>query len=202
MLRLVNDPIVNEYDLSVVKLLAYGAAPMSTEVLAMFNQKFPHVVLRNNWGMTELCGGAATPAQQYQRLEYAHTAGKVLGSMSVKVVDPVSGKELAHGQVGEIMIKGPTVTMGYLDNERATRETFEPDGWLHTGDLGAVDEEGFITIQVNLAPNSSYRPQSSNISVGSHKGTYQGKGHPSCSGRVGRPAPGKPSRRRRGCHWC
>lgn len=168
----MNDPIVKEYDLSAFKLLLYGAAPMSNEVLVMFNQRFPHVVLRNNWGMTEVCGAASTPAQQHQAFKYAHTVGKALGSMSVKVVDPESGKELGHGQVGEIMVKGPTVTMGYLDNERATRETFEPDGWLHTGDLGAVDKEGFITIQVNTAPNSSSRPQRLTLSAGPHKGTY------------------------------
>jgi long-subunit acyl-CoA synthetase (AMP-forming) len=122
---------------------------MSNEVIAAVRQRFPHFILRNTWGMTEVCGAATTCAPQYQGFEHAHTVGKALGGMSVKVIDPASGDEVSQpGEAGEILVKGPTVTMGYLANERATRETFEPDGWLHTGDLGFVDNDGFVIIQV------------------------------------------------------
>ncbi|KIW70046.1 hypothetical protein PV04_02357 [Phialophora macrospora] len=147
VIRLVHDPIVSQYDLSNVKYLIFGAAPMSLQVITAVRQKFPHFLLRNIWGMTEVCGCATTLAPQYQRPENDHTVGKVIGSMSIKVVDPASGEEVQTGEVGEILLKGPTVTMGYLGNERATRETFEPDGWLHTGDLGFVDKDGFVIIQ-------------------------------------------------------
>ncbi|KAJ9605985.1 hypothetical protein H2200_009834 [Cladophialophora chaetospira] len=147
VIRLVNDPAASEYDLSKVRNLIYGAAPMSNEVIAAVKQKYPHFILRQTWGMTEVCGAATTCAPQYQGFEYAHTVGKALGSMSVKVVDPISGEEVPAGEPGEIMVKGPNVTMGYLDNPKATRETFEPDGWLHSGDLGTIDDKGFIIIQ-------------------------------------------------------
>src|SRR6202012_495221 len=122
-----------EYDLSRVRHLIFGAAPMSNEVIAAVKQRFPHFILRNTWGMTEVCGAAVTAAPEYQGFEHAHTIGKVLGSMSIKVVDPSSGEEVGSGDAGEVMVKGPNVAIGYLNNNRATSETFEPDGWLHTG---------------------------------------------------------------------
>ena len=65
----------------------------------------------------------------------------------VKIADPEdASKELPIGEVGELMIKGPFVMQGYYGNEEATRETIEPDGWLHSGDLAKMDDEGYVYI--------------------------------------------------------
>ncbi|KAJ5806708.1 hypothetical protein N7474_010300 [Penicillium riverlandense] len=66
--------------------------------------------------------------------------------IQVKIIDPDTGRELGYDEPGEILARGPQVVMGYLDNEKATRETFDEEGWLHTGDVGYMDREGFITI--------------------------------------------------------
>ncbi|KMU82633.1 4-coumarate-CoA ligase 1 [Coccidioides immitis H538.4] len=78
--------------------------------------------------------------------EYAFRVGTIVANTEVKIIDPDTGAELGYNQPGEILARGPQVVMGYLNNPKATRETFDEDGWLHTGDVGKIDEEGFITI--------------------------------------------------------
>jgi acyl-CoA synthetase (AMP-forming)/AMP-acid ligase II len=69
-----------------------------------------------------------------------------VANTEVKIVDPDTRRELGYDEPGEILARGPQVVMGYLNNEKATRETFDEHGWLHTGDVGYMDREGFITI--------------------------------------------------------
>jgi acyl-CoA synthetase (AMP-forming)/AMP-acid ligase II len=75
----------------------------------------------------------------------AHAVGTVVASTTVKIVKD-DGTEAGVGEPGEILAKGPQIVMGYLNNEKATRESFDKDGYLHTGDQGAIDENGIITI--------------------------------------------------------
>jgi acyl-CoA synthetase (AMP-forming)/AMP-acid ligase II len=78
--------------------------------------------------------------------EYANRVGTIVANTEVKIVNPETGDELGYNESGEILARGPQVVMGYLNNEKATRETFDTEGWLHTGDVGYIDSEGFITI--------------------------------------------------------
>jgi long-chain acyl-CoA synthetase len=95
--------------------------------------------------MTELAGLGTT---------FAHSGPMRHGSIGVplpyceaKVVDLTdAGRELPRGEAGELMVRGPVVMQGFYGNEAATRETIEPDGWLHTGDVARIDREGFIFI--------------------------------------------------------
>ena len=97
------------------------------------------------WGMTELAGPGL--------MQHCYGENR-LGSVGIemfyhraRIVDPEDAtKELPVGEVGELMFKGPFVMMGYYGNEKATQETVEPDGWLHSGDLGKVDEDGYFYI--------------------------------------------------------
>ena len=97
------------------------------------------------WGMTELAGPGL--------MQHCYGENR-LGSVGIemfyhraRIVDPEdASKELPPGEVGELMFRGPFVMMGYYRNETATRETIEPDGWLHSGDLGKVDEDGYFYI--------------------------------------------------------
>lgn len=145
LIRLVRDPIVDKYDLHCVKRFSSGAAPVSEEILQLLKEKFPGSGFKQGYGMTESCSCiTAHPPWAYD-YRYAHKVGTIVASTEVKVIKE-DGTEAGVGESGEIWARGPQVVMGYLNNEKATRETFDADGFLHTGDQGFVDSEGFITI--------------------------------------------------------
>ncbi|KAI1296149.1 acetyl-CoA synthetase-like protein [Xylaria venustula] len=145
LIRLVRDPIVTKYDLRCIKRISTGAAPVSEEILQLLKEKFPGSGFKQGYGMTESCSCiTAHPPWAYD-YRYAHTVGTIVASTEVKVMRE-DGTEAGVGEPGEILARGPQVVMGYLNNVKATRETFDADGFLHTGDQGVIDSEGFITI--------------------------------------------------------
>ncbi|EME80927.1 uncharacterized protein MYCFIDRAFT_215787 [Pseudocercospora fijiensis CIRAD86] len=145
IIRMVRDPIVNKYDLSFLKRLSSGAAPLSKEILDLLKKKFPQCGFKQGYGMTESCSCITAHPPALYDFEYAHTVGTICASTTVKIITE-DGKECGVGEPGEICAKGPQVVMGYLNNEKATKETFDEQGYLHTGDVGAIDEHGVITI--------------------------------------------------------
>jgi acyl-CoA synthetase (AMP-forming)/AMP-acid ligase II len=96
--------------------------------------------------MTESCCCLTTHPPEFYDYKYGNNGGLLLGSTVVKVVDVGTGKELGPNETGEILAKGPQNAMGYLANPKETAETFGADGFLHTGDIGCIDEHGFIHI--------------------------------------------------------
>ncbi|KAJ5974933.1 hypothetical protein N7481_008640 [Penicillium waksmanii] len=146
LIRLLRDPIVQNYDLSHVRKFSSGAAPLSAEVILALKSRFPHAGFKQGYGMTESCSCITAHPLDKSTYEYAHRVGTIVASTEVKIVDPDTGKELGYDMPGEILSRGPQIVMGYLNNEKATRETFDAENWLHTGDIGFIDSEGFITI--------------------------------------------------------
>lgn len=144
LIRMVRDPIVNDYDLSCITRFSSGAAPLSEEIIQLLAKKFPGTGFKQGYGMTESCSCITAHPPSHYSYEHAHKVGTIVASTEVKIVDE-EGKELGVGERGEILAKGPQITMGYFENEDATRRTYE-DGWLRTGDQGMIDEEGMITI--------------------------------------------------------
>jgi len=145
LIRLVRDPIVSEYDLSCVERFSSGAAPLSEEILRLLEKKFPGTGFKQGYGMTESCSCiTAHPPEKYA-YEHAHKVGTICASTEVKIIDE-DGKELGTNQPGELLARGPQITMGYLNNETATRNTFDSEGFLHTGDQAMVGEDGMVTI--------------------------------------------------------
>jgi acyl-CoA synthetase (AMP-forming)/AMP-acid ligase II len=145
LIRLVRDPIVDRYDLSHVQRFSSGAAPLSEEIIQLLQKKFPNTGFKQGYGMTESCSCiTAHPPEKYS-YKYAHSGGAICASTEVKILKE-DGTEGDVGEQGEVLARGPQVVMGYLDNEKATRETFDEDGFLHTGDQGLIDEEGMIHI--------------------------------------------------------
>lgn len=146
VIRLVHDPLVSQYDLSTLCRISSGSAPTSPEIIQQLAKKFPRCGFRQGYGMTESTACITCHPPEYYDYKYAHTGGTVVASTVVKVVDPDTGKELGYNEEGEIWARGPQIAMGYLGNPTATTEAFDKDGFLHTGDIGALDEEGLIHI--------------------------------------------------------
>ena len=145
LIRLVRDPIVDKYDLSHVTRFSSGAAPLSEEIIQLLQKKFPQTGFKQGYGMTESCSCiTAHPPEKYS-YKYAHSGGAICASTEVKILRE-DGTEGDVGEQGEVLARGPQVVMGYLNNEKATKETFDRDGFLHTGDQGLLDEEGMIHI--------------------------------------------------------
>jgi acyl-CoA synthetase (AMP-forming)/AMP-acid ligase II len=145
LIRLVRDPLVDKYDLSHVTRFSSGAAPLSEEIIQQLQKKFPNTGFKQGYGMTESCSCiTAHPPEKYS-YKYAHSGGAIVASTEVKIIKD-DGTEGDVGEDGEVLARGPQVVMGYLNNEKATSDTFDADGFLHTGDRGAIDEEGMIHI--------------------------------------------------------
>ena len=151
LIRLVREPhIAAKYDLSHVKRFSSGAAPLSKEILDLLEKRFPRTGFKQGYGMTESCSCiTAHPPSKYA-YKYAHRVGTVVASTAVKIIDPETGKECGVGETGEVWARGPQITMGYLDNPKATAETYDSEGFLHTGDIGSIDEEGLLSITDRL----------------------------------------------------
>ncbi|OCL01262.1 4-coumarate-CoA ligase 2 [Glonium stellatum] len=146
LIRLVRDEAtVSKYDLRHLKRFSSGAAPLSEEIIQLLQRKFPGTGFKQGYGMTESCSCiTAHPPDKYD-YKYAHSGGAIVANTEVKIIKE-DGAEAGVGEPGEILARGPQIVMGYLNNEKATRETFDADGWLHTGDQGAIDDEGMIHI--------------------------------------------------------
>ena len=97
------------------------------------------------WGMTEIAGlGSTHPL--YGKNKHG-SIGCALPYCELRIADAEdAGKTMPRGEVGELMVRGPIVMMGYYGDEEKTRDTLEPDGWLHTGDLGKMDDDGCVFI--------------------------------------------------------
>jgi len=142
--RVVHHPKVRDYDLSSLRGVSFGGAPTPPETIERAREVLPaSPSFANAYGLTETHGVAITNSGK-DMLERKTSIGRPLPILDVKIVDP-DGKELTDGQLGEILIYGPTVTPGYWNRPDATAETVR-EGWLHTGDLGYRDSEGFYFV--------------------------------------------------------
>ncbi len=135
----VYDPA--QHDLSSMRVFDYGGAPMAREVIRRLAQTFPHVELRQTYGLTE-AGPSGTFLAGEDALRKLGSLGTSMPLCDVRVMRP-DLTETAVGEMGEIVMRGPTVSRGYYKRPEATAETFH-DGWLWTGDLGQRDEDGYL----------------------------------------------------------
>lgn len=133
------DPV--RHDLSAMRVFDYGGAPMAREVIRRLAETFPHVELRQTYGLTE-AGPSGTFLPGSETFSKLGSLGKAMPLCDVRVMRP-NGSETRPGEVGEIVMRGPTVSPGYYKNSVATRADFH-DGWLWTGDLGHRDEDGYL----------------------------------------------------------
>jgi acyl-CoA synthetase (AMP-forming)/AMP-acid ligase II len=149
MQMLLAHPKINDYDLSSLEWMGYGASKIPADVLRRTIERFGDVVYAG-MGMTEL-GGNMITLDKAAHIRAAHgevhlldAVGKPMSLVDIRVVD-AHGNDCGIGEIGEIVVQGDQVTKGYFNNPEATAQAFA-DGWFHTGDLARKDEEGFLYI--------------------------------------------------------
>jgi long-chain acyl-CoA synthetase len=141
--QLIEHPAFRQHDLSSLEGINYGGAPAAPELVRKLAERLPTSLPGSGWGMTETCGTfTAHSGEDYRRRP--QSCGPALPVCDMKIVD-VRGKEVPAGAAGELWVKGPNVVKGYWQNPEANRRSFE-DGWLKTGDIARIDEEGFCYI--------------------------------------------------------
>ena len=141
---LLNHPELDSYDLSSLRCCTVGGQTMPVPKMEEVEERFgcPLIEL---WGMTEI-GGLGTTFATNGPVKHG-SIGVALPYVEARIADTEdAGKTLPAGEIGELMIKGGLVMQGYYGNEQATRDTIEPDGWLHTGDVASMDEDGCVFI--------------------------------------------------------
>jgi len=137
-------PDFDKYDLSSVRYYGYGAAPMAAESVKQMIAKFKTDRFFCLCGFTE-AGPGGIALQPEDQIRKAGAGGKYIINMESRLVDPAGNTVTEPGVVGELAIKGETIMKGYYKNPEATREAIK-DGWVYSGDLGTMDDEGYITL--------------------------------------------------------
>jgi len=155
--RIVESPDFDKYDLSSVRVITYGAAACPYEVLRKTIERFPGRALINAFGGTETSStiaalraedqvitGRESEAEREKKLKRLATSiGLPMDDVEIQVRDE-KGQSLPAGKIGEIVVRSPRIMKGYWKDEKKTEEAFTEDGWYRTGDMGYIDEEGYI----------------------------------------------------------
>jgi len=141
-LALAKHPAVDNYDLSSVEQIFSGAAPLGADLSDAVAKRLDCLSVQG-FGMTELSPVSHTTPLARPK---SGSSGVALPNTHCRIVDVESGADLPAGREGELWIKGPQVMKGYLNNEKATTETLTPDGWLKTGDIAYIDDDGYMFI--------------------------------------------------------
>jgi long-chain acyl-CoA synthetase len=146
---LLQFPGLDRYDVSSLQFMTYGASPMPPAVMARAFEVFPGIQFMQGYGMTELSPMATFLDAAHHVVDGPHagklkSAGRAVGTAEVRVVDE-HDRPVPAGTIGEVVVRGPMVMQGYWKQPELTARTIR-DGWLHTGDAGYLDEDGFLFI--------------------------------------------------------
>ncbi|MGW2646988.1 4-coumarate--CoA ligase family protein [Streptomyces sp. NPDC001393] len=147
VLALAKHPAVARYDLSCLKYVISAAAPLDATLARACAERLGLPPIGQAYGMTELSPGTHVVPLDRLHDAPAGTVGRLIAGTEMRIVsldDP--DKDLGTGEVGEILIRGPQVMKGYLGRPDATAAMIDTDGWLHTGDVGHVDEDGWLFV--------------------------------------------------------
>ncbi|MGZ4797456.1 MAG: FadD3 family acyl-CoA ligase [Acidimicrobiia bacterium] len=142
---ILDHPRRAEYDLSSLRLAVTGAAAIPVELILRMRDELTFETIITGYGLTEACGIATMCRYDDDAETIATTSGRAIPDVEVLVVDE-GGTELPRGEPGEVVVRGYNVMRGYFDDPEETAATIDPQGWLHTGDIGVMDERGYLRI--------------------------------------------------------
>ncbi|XP_015877593.1 4-coumarate--CoA ligase CCL1 [Ziziphus jujuba] len=159
VLAIVKSPEVDRYDLSSIRMVLSGAAPMGKELEDALRAKLPNAKLGQGYGMTE-AGPVLSMCLAFAKEPFeikSGACGTVVRNAEMKIVDPDTGASLPRNQAGEICIRGSQIMKGYLNDPEATENTIDKEGWLHTGDIGYIDNDDELFIVDRLKELIKYK---------------------------------------------
>jgi acyl-CoA synthetase (AMP-forming)/AMP-acid ligase II len=142
---ILNHPDFASFDLSSLRLAVTGAAAIPVELILRMRRELHFENIITGYGLTESCGIATMCRYDDDPETIATTSGRAIPELEVRCVD-ADGNEVPRGEPGEVVIRGYTVMRGYLDDESETAATIDGEGWLHTGDIGVMDDAGYLRI--------------------------------------------------------
>jgi len=139
--QVLEHPDRDKHDLSSIQFVAYGGAPSAPELVATIKRRFPNGLASNGWGMTETCAASCVNFGKDYEVR-PDSCGAAAPAMDFKIVG-ANGETLGANEVGELWVKGPNNCKAYWNKPEATAKTYI-DGWVVTGDIGRMDEDGFV----------------------------------------------------------
>jgi long-chain acyl-CoA synthetase len=143
---LIQHPKFDKYDMNSLDIIFSGGAPLPAELAMEIEKNFKNAIVVEAYGMTELSPMVAANPLEKDNRKFG-SIGLPIIDTELKIVDVNTGKNLPQGESGEICAKGPQVMKGYYKRVEETKNTIDNDGWLHTGDIGYMDEDGFFFIR-------------------------------------------------------
>jgi acyl-CoA synthetase (AMP-forming)/AMP-acid ligase II len=144
MLALAKHPLVDRFDLSALRFLGSGAAPLDAELEEACGKRLGCLTAQG-YGLTETSPVLTTQPAEETRIRHG-SAGQLVPNTQAKVIDPGTGAALGRNQDGELCFRGPQVMRGYLNRPAETAQLLDPEGWLHSGDIGHVDDDGYFYV--------------------------------------------------------
>jgi acyl-CoA synthetase (AMP-forming)/AMP-acid ligase II len=146
---ILDHPELDRYDLSSLRLAVTGAATVPVEMIRRMRAELTFRTIVTGYGLTEATGIATMCRHDDDPETIANTAGRAIEGIEVLVADD-HGDERPRGEPGEVVVRGYNVMRGYFGDPEATAQTIDADGWLHTGDIGTMDERGNLRITDRL----------------------------------------------------
>lgn len=148
-ISLLSDTERAQFDLSSLRATITGAAAIAPTLIERIRGELGFKVVLTGYGLTETCGVATLCHAEDDAETIALTSGRAIADLEVRCID-AQGHALPPGQPGEIVLRGYNVMQSYFDDEAATREAIDAEGWFHTGDVGWLDERGYLRITDRL----------------------------------------------------
>jgi acyl-CoA synthetase (AMP-forming)/AMP-acid ligase II len=156
VLALAKHPVVDRYDLSKLQRIISGAAPLDASLEKACSDRLGCVVTQG-YGLTETSPVVSANNPYEPASIRPGSAGRLIPNTEARVVDPVDGRELGRAEQGEVWYRGPQIMKGYLNNPQATAHTIDAEGWLHSGDIGLIDEDENLYIVDRLKELIKYK---------------------------------------------